>query len=74
MKNATSTAQTYNIHTYTHTYKHKHRKFFQPQNRWRNITTMPLGLFVKKWQPIVSLAVYDILLAYFVVETKNRPH
>ena len=33
---------------------------------------MPLGLFVKKLQPKVGLAGYDILFAYFVVEVKSK--
>ena len=33
---------------------------------------MPLGLFVKKWQPKVGIAEYDILFAYFVVEAKSK--
>ena len=36
------------------------------------MTPMPLGLFVKKLQPKVGLGGYDILFAYFVVETKGR--
>ena len=31
---------------------------------------MPLGLFVKKWQPKLGLAGYDKLFAYFVVDAK----
>ena len=34
-----------------------------------------LGLFVKKWQPRVGLAEYDILFAYlFVVEVKSKTY
>ena len=33
---------------------------------------IPLGLFVRKWQPKVDLAGYDILFDYFVVETKSK--
>ena len=36
------------------------------------MTPMPLGLFVKKLQPKVGLAGYDILFAYFVVEAKSK--
>ena len=36
------------------------------------MTPSPLGLFVKKLQPKVGLAVYDILFAYFVVEAKSK--
>ena len=33
---------------------------------------MPLGLFVRKWQPKVGLAGYDMLFTYFVVEAENK--
>ena len=36
------------------------------------MTPMPLGLFVKKLQPKVGLARYDIIFAYFVVEAKSK--
>ena len=36
------------------------------------MTTMPLWLFVKKWQLKVGLAGYYILLAYFVVGAKSK--
>ena len=36
------------------------------------MTSMPLGLFVKKLQPKVGLGGYDILFAYFVVEAKSK--
>ena len=36
------------------------------------MTPIPLGLFVKKLQPKVGLAGYDILFAYFVVEAKSK--
>ena len=36
------------------------------------MTPMPLGLFVKKLQPKVGLAGYDILFAYLVVEAKSK--
>ena len=36
------------------------------------MTPMSLGLFVKKLQPKVGLAGYDILFAYFVVEVKSK--
>ena len=35
------------------------------------MTPMALGLFVKKCQPKVGLARYDILFAYFEVEVKS---
>ena len=36
------------------------------------MTPMPLGLFIKKLQPEVGLAGYDILFDYFVVEEKIK--
>ena len=36
------------------------------------MTTMSLGLFIKKLQPKVGSAGYDILFAYFVVEAKSK--
>ena len=36
------------------------------------MTPMPLGLFVQKLQPKVSLGRNDILFAYFVVEAKSK--
>ena len=36
------------------------------------MTLTPLGLFVKKLQPKVGLAGYNILFAYFVVEAKSK--
>ena len=43
---ATFTAQTH-THTHTQTHTHTHRKSFQPQDHWRNITSMPLEPFFK---------------------------
>ena len=37
------------------------------------MTPIPLGLFVKKLQPNVGLAGYDMLFAYFVVEATGKP-
>ena len=45
---------------HTDTYIHTHRKSFQLKDRWRNITSMPLGLFVEKLQPKVGIAGCDI--------------
>ena len=59
------------IYTHTHTHTHTH-SLFQPRDRWRNITPMPLGLFIKDWQTKVGLAGYDILFAYFVVRAKSK--
>ena len=36
------------------------------------MTPRSLGLFVKKLQPKVGLAGYDILFTYFVVEAKSK--
>ena len=36
------------------------------------MTPMPLGLFIKKFQPKVGLGGYDIIFAYFVVEAKSK--
>ena len=36
------------------------------------MTSMPLGLLVKKWQSKVGFLRYDILCAYFVAETKSK--
>ena len=53
---ATSSVHTY-IHTHTHTrtyiqtYTHAYRKSLQPQDLWRNMTSMSLRLFVNKLQP-----------------------
>ena len=49
----------------THTYTYIHKKSFQSRDRWRNMTPMPLGLFVQKLQPNVGFA-------YFVVEAKGK--
>ena len=54
--------------TETHIYK----KSFQTRDRWRNMTSMPLGVFVKKLQPKDGLTGYDILFAYFLVEAKSN--
>ena len=57
-----------NRNTHTHTY----RKDFQPRDRWRNMTPMPLEVFIKKLQTNVGLGGYDILFTYFVVDVKSK--
>ena len=64
----TSSVDTYtqaHAHVHTHIYIHIGGEVF---------LQVPCGLFVKKLQPKVDLAGYDIFFAYFVVEaiTKNR--
>ena len=48
------------------------RESFQPRDQWRNMTPMPLGFFVKKWQSKVGYE--NISLDYESVGTLKSFH